>query len=212
MGVLDSFKQDAFLSSQTVQVGNNQTPSQQAAEGHYPGKRAGRHLSGDQRQSCCPWEAIEEASDVPWGWWGCSVCWHHQWHLYFVLFQFYVQQIHPGWERKRLLTSYSRNVTCTSLLTGPGWWGAFPGWTDIVWTPWCCSDPEVSPILLCPAWPGWLQSKSLFIFAELVRWVPVKNKAHSPANLITPKKNLHSLDPEILTYSCKTQGKKQGIR
>lgn len=56
MGVLDSFKQDAFLSSQTFQVGNNQTPNQRAAEGHYPGKRAGRHLSGDQRESCCPWE------------------------------------------------------------------------------------------------------------------------------------------------------------
>lgn len=59
MAVLDPFKQDAFLSSQTVQEGNNQTPEQGAAEGDHPGKRAGRHLSGDQR------EATEEARGVP---------------------------------------------------------------------------------------------------------------------------------------------------
>lgn len=54
MAGLNSFKKkkkDAFLSSQIVQVGNNQTPNQRAAEGHYLGKRAGRHFFGEQREA-----------------------------------------------------------------------------------------------------------------------------------------------------------------
>lgn len=55
-------------------------------------------------------------------------------------------------------------------------------------------------------------TRACLFFAELVRCVPIKNTANSPANLIAFNKNLHILDSRILIYTCTTQGKKEGTR
>lgn len=174
MGVLDSFKQDAFLSSQTVQVGNNQTPKQWAAEGHYPGKRTGSHLSGEQRESCCSWEAKEEAEGVPWGWPGCSVCAETTSDIFILCcFHFICNKFtqarkggrhvpippHRLWqglddEEPFQAGQWTEHCLDSLMLLRPWSQSRFPGLED-------CSP------------------RTLFIFAELLRWVPVKKKAHS---------------------------------
>lgn len=210
MGVLDSFKQDAFSSSQTVQVGNNQTPNQWAAEGHYPGKRTGRHLSGEQRESCCPWEAIEELEVFPEDDHAAQCVLTPPVTSLFCAVSILCATNSPRMGEEAPDILQQECDMCPSLLTGSGWWGqedrALSGLTGAAQTLKSAPFPSVLPSL------DDCSPRACLFFAELLRWVPVKNKACSPANLITSNKNLHSLDPEILTYSCKTQGKKQGMR
>lgn len=85
------------------------------------------------------------------------------------------------------------------------------GKQSIIWTR---AIQTLKPASLSSIFPGWddCSPRACLFFAELVRWVPIKNRANSPANLIAFNKNLHSLDSRILTYACRTQGKKEGTR
>lgn len=149
---------------------------------------------------------MEEARGVPWGWGGCSLRMTSPVTSSFCAVSILcATKTQPRRERKGLLISYSRHVKCVHPSSqGLDDEESFQaGQVDRALSGVPGAAHEGSPVFLRPAWPGWLQSKSLFIFAELVRWVPVRNKAHSPANLITSNKNLHSWDPEIWLTAAK---------
>lgn len=82
---------------------------------------------------------------------------------------------------------------------------------SIIWTR---AIQTLKPALLSSIFSGRdnCSTRACLFFAELVRCVPIKNIANSPANLIAFNKNLHILDSRILTYTCTTQGKKEGTR
>lgn len=134
MGVLDSFKQDAFLCSQTQDCTTREKkknkPKTEPADGQCPGKTAGNHLvvvvetKGSPAAHIRPWR--RRPGGLRRGQQGCAMYRHHWWHRYFVLFPFLMQQSQMRWERKRHIhhptprTVQQVSEICPSLLIDYG--------------------------------------------------------------------------------------------
>lgn len=107
------------------------------------------------------------AGGVPWGWPCCSVCADTTSDIFILCcFHFMCNKFTQDGRRG----SWHPTAGMWHVPIPPDRiWMMRTGGQSTVWTHWCCSDPEVSPVSLCPAQPGWLQSKSLFIFCWITQ-------------------------------------------